>query len=101
MHEFRAFSPGLRTTSRWSISPVNTGVSQVPQLPSLHDDSTNTPASSTTSKAVLLGVRISMKVFDAHLSPRLLGSGLHTIDVRGWSAAVHLSARMCRDHIRT
>ncbi len=39
-----------RTESRWSGTPSRTGVSQVPQVPSWQEDSTPTPASSTTAR---------------------------------------------------
>jgi superfamily II DNA or RNA helicase len=39
-------SSSSRTESRWSGTPSSTGVSQVPQVPSAHDESTATPASS-------------------------------------------------------
>src|SRR5207247_9375585 len=57
-----AFLPSSsRTESRWSGTPSRTGVSQVPHVPSAQEDSTPTPASSTTDRMDLPGgtVRVS------------------------------------------
>src|SRR5260370_499209 len=50
-----------RTESRWSGIPSSTDVSHVPQVPSAQEDSTPTPASSTTERMDLSGrtVRVS------------------------------------------
>ena len=51
--------PASSTESRWSTSPSSTPVSQVPQMPSRHEPSTDTPASRIASKTRLLRPRRS------------------------------------------
>src|SRR6476620_11141945 len=48
MQSLAAFSSSSRTESRWLGSPSSTGISQVPQASSAQEDSTPTPASSTS-----------------------------------------------------
>jgi hypothetical protein len=54
-------STSFNTESRWSGSPSSTWVSQVPHVPSAQEDSTPTPASSTTDRIYRCGgtVRVS------------------------------------------
>ena len=61
MQSLRGAPPSLSTESRWSGSPSSTRVSQVPQVPSAQEESTPTPASSTTDMIERSGgtVRVS------------------------------------------
>jgi len=58
---FAACSSGVSNESRWSTSPDSTGVSHVPHVPSWQEDSTATPASSTTSKIDFPGGTVSVR----------------------------------------
>ena len=60
MQSFAAFSSSSSTESRWSGTPSSTPVSQVPQVPSAHDESTPTPASSTAASTDWSGATVSV-----------------------------------------
>ena len=69
-------SSGVRTESRCSISPSSTGVSQVPQVPFRHDDTTRAPCSSTTSRMLRSsGTSTVTPVSASSTSNRLLPHG--------------------------
>ena len=89
-----ACSSSSSTESRWSGSPSSTGDSQVPQVPSAHEESTPTPASSTTSRIERSGGTVRVSSLWASYDLERLGAGrrgewlgAEPLDVQGRAAS--------------
>ena len=79
MQSFACRSSSPRTESRWSGTPPRTAVSQVPQVPSAHEDRTPTPASSTTDRMDRSGGTVSVMGYDDSRIARLASVDLTSV----------------------